>query len=110
MHREVDHKDELSCKKCNRNFVNLRSLEIHNRALHKGNLSEVTCVKCGEFFECLWRFDIVDIRSFVWVLIPGISVEKEFLKYHQKSCCVGNGETDQDCIKTVDSNANATPG
>lgn len=52
VHREVDHRDELTCKKCNRNFVNLRSLEIHNRALHKGNLSEVPCTKCGEFSEC----------------------------------------------------------
>lgn len=44
------------------------------------------------------------------VLIAGISVEETFLESHQKSFCVGNGETDEEYIEAVDSDSSATPG
>lgn len=57
-HREAEHKEKLTCKKCERVFSNLRCLQAHNRAHHKTKEKEVTCLKCGEFVK---RFYMISL-------------------------------------------------
>lgn len=92
MHTE--HKERLSCVSCDKTFANLRNLQGHNRIYHKGNGMEVTCRKCGEFFEK--AFTQASNRPIFDFVMSGIIVHESYLESHEKSYCVGDFGSDDD--------------
>lgn len=86
-HRQAEHEEMISCKKCGKTFGYMRNLYAHIRIYHREEKMEVTCQKCGMFSDHLKSFMHLTI---IWCFNPGIMIDEVNLKCHQESCCVVN--------------------